>query len=190
MFQPTEIGQAVNNILTTHFPEIIDINFTAKIENSLDEIAQGKKQWTEVIKNFYQPFQENLEKKYQEVSKKDITEEPTEKKCPKCGSPLLIRLGRYGKFYACSAFPKCKHTESLEKNDLKINCPKCQKGKIVEKRTKKHKIFYGCDRYPDCDFALWDKPTGKLCPQCESLLVQTKKQQIKCSNTECPTRAR
>jgi DNA topoisomerase I len=183
-FQPTEIGQAVNSLVSKHFPEIVDIGFTAKIEEELDEIAQGKKQWKKVVRNFYKPFEENLENKYQEVSKKEFTEKPTEKKCPKCGAPLLIRLGRYGKFYACSAFPKCKYTESLEKNDLKIDCPKCKKGKIVEKRTKKKKIFYGCDRFPECDFALWDKPTGELCPECQSLLVE-KKGQIKCSNKEC-----
>jgi DNA topoisomerase-1 len=184
-FRPTEIGTVVNDLLVNHFPEIVDIGFTAEMEEDLDEIAEGEKKWVPVIKEFYQPFEKNLQKKYEEVSKKDITEKPTEKICPKCGAPLLIRLGRYGEFYACSKFPKCRYTESLEKNTLGIKCPKCKKGKIVEKRTKKHKIFYGCSNWPKCDFALWDKPTGEKCPKCDSMLVETKRKQIKCSNKNC-----
>jgi len=184
-FRPTEIGIVVNDLLVNHFPEIVDIGFTAEMEKDLDEIAEGKIKWVPVIKEFYGPFEENLQKKYQEVSKKDFTEKPTEKICPKCGARLLIRLGKFGKFYACSKFPKCKYTESLEKNTLGIKCPKCKKGEITEKRTKKNKIFYGCNQFPKCDFALWDKPTGKICPKCKSLLVQTKRGQIKCSTKEC-----
>ncbi len=184
-FKPTEIGFVVNDLLVEHFPKIVDIGFTAEMEKDLDKIAQGEKKWVPVIKNFYKPFEENLKRKYKEVSKKDITEIPTQKKCPQCGAPLLIRLGKYGKFYACSKFPKCKYTEPLKENILGINCPKCKKGKIVEKRTKKNKIFYGCNRYPECDFALWEKPTGARCPKCNSLLIQTKKGEIKCSNKNC-----
>jgi len=184
-FQPTEIGIAVNDLLVKHFPKIVDVQFTAKMEEDLDKIAEGKEKWVPVIKEFYEPFEENLQKKYEEVSKKDLTEKPTKRTCPKCGAPLLIRLGKFGKFYACSKFPKCRYTESLEENDLGIKCPKCKKGKVVEKRTKKGKIFYGCNRFPKCDFALWDKPVNKKCPQCGSLLVQTKRKQIKCSNKKC-----
>ena len=184
-FKPTEIGFVVNDLLVAHFPEIVDIKFTAKMEEDLDEIAENKKEWVPVIEEFYKPFEEHLTKKYNEVSKKDFTEKPTEKKCPKCGAPLLIRLGKYGQFYACSKFPECKYTESLEKNNLNIKCPKCEQGEIVAKRTRKGKIFYGCPNYPDCDFALWDKPTGEKCPKCDSLLIETKRKQIKCSNKEC-----
>ncbi len=184
-FRPTEMGIVVNDLLVNHFPEIVDIGFTAKMERGLDEIAEGKKNWLSIIKEFYDPFEKNLQKKYKEVSKKDFTEKPTNKICPKCGAPLLIRLGKYGKFYACSKFPKCKYTEPLEKNTLKIQCPKCKKGEIVEKRTKKGKIFYGCSNWPNCDFALWDKPTGEKCPKCGSLLVKTKRKQIRCSNKDC-----
>jgi len=184
-FQPTEIGTVVNDLLVKHFPKIIDIGFTAQMEEELDEIAQAKKEWVPVIKEFYKPFADNLKQKYEDVSKKDITEKPTEKTCPKCGAPLIIRIGRYGQFYACSKFPKCRHTESLEKNVLGIKCPKCKKGEIVEKRTKRRKIFYGCNRFPECDFALWDKPTGEFCPKCKSLLITTKRKQVKCSNKEC-----
>jgi len=184
-FRPTEIGTVVNDLLVNHFPEIVDIGFTAEMEENLDKIAEGKRKWTPVIREFYEPFEENLQKKYQEVSKKDITEKPTEKTCPKCGAPLLIRLGKYGKFYACSKFPKCRYTESLEENTLGIKCPKCKKGKIVEKRTRKRKIFYGCSNWPKCDFALWDRPTGEKCEKCKSLLIETKRKQIKCSNKDC-----
>ena len=190
-FQPTEIGFLVNDILVTHFPKIVDIGFTAEMEEELDKIAQGEKEWIPVIKDFYKPFEKNLKQKYEEVSKKDITEKPTEKTCTKCGAPLIIRIGKYGQFYACSKFPKCRYTESLEKNDLGIKCPKCKKGNIVPKRTKKRKIFYGCDKYPECDFALWDKPlsaqagTGNLCPKCKSLLVETNRGKTKCSSKDC-----
>ena len=184
-FRPTEIGLVVNDLLVAHFSEIVDIGFTAKMEENLDRIAEGQKKWIRVIEDFYHPFEKNLKQKYGEVVKKDITEKPTKKTCPKCGAPLLIRLGKYGQFYACSKFPKCRYTESLEKNILGIKCPKCKKGEIVEKRTKKRKIFYGCNQFPKCDFALWDRPTGEICPKCKSLLIKTKRAQIKCSNKDC-----
>lgn len=183
-FRPTEIGLVVNDLLVEHFPKIVNIKFTANMEEDLDKIAQGQKQWEKVIKDFYTPFSQNLEKKYQAVSKKEFTEKPTKKTCPKCGSPLLIRLGKFGKFYACSKFPKCRYTESLPENLLGIKCPKCKKGDIVEKRTKRNKIFYGCNRFPKCDFALWDKPINKTCPKCGSLLVE-KNKKIICSNKAC-----
>ncbi|MEK7510237.1 MAG: type I DNA topoisomerase, partial [Patescibacteria group bacterium] len=161
--RPTEIGEVVSNLLVKHFPDIVDVGFTAQMEEDLDEIAQGKKQWVPMVKEFYDPFAQNLEKKYEEVSKQTIAQESTDRTCPECASPLVIRLGKYGKFYACSTFPKCKHTESLEKNTLGIKCPKCSKGELTAKRTKRRKVFYGCNRFPDCDFALWDKPTGEKC---------------------------
>jgi DNA topoisomerase-1 len=191
-FRPTEIGIVVNDLLVRHFPKIVDIKFTAEMEEDLDEIAQGQKKWVKVVREFYTPFEENLKKKYQEVSKLDYNSPATlpgkEKICPICGAPLVIRLGKFGKFYACSRFPKCKYTEPLKENTLGIKCPKCKEGEIVEKRTKKGKIFYGCSNWPKCDFALWDKPTGEICPKCGSLLVETKKGQIKCSNPKCDYR--
>jgi len=189
-FRPTEIGIVVNDLLVNHFPKIVDIKFTAEMEEDLDEIAQGQKKWVKVMREFYITFEENLKKKYQEVSKKNLVEK-TEKICPKCGAPLLIRLGKFGRFYACSRFPKCKYTESLEENKLKVNCPKCG-APLIEKRTRlrqgfggRRKIFYGCSNWPKCDFALWDRPTGEICPKCKSLLIKTKRAQIKCSNKEC-----
>ena len=183
-FQPTEIGLVVNDLLVEHFPEIVDINFTAHMEEDLDNVSRGERKWKQVLEDFYGPFSKNLEQKYKDVSKKEFTEENLKKLCPKCQSPLLVRLGKFGKFYACSKFPNCKYTESLPQNNLGIKCPKCQEGNIVAKRTKTNKIFYGCDRYPKCDFALWDKPVNEKCPKCSSLLIE-KYKKIKCSNKEC-----
>ena len=183
-FQPTEIGFVVNDVLAEHFPEIVDINFTANMEENLDNISQGERKWKQVVEDFYGPFSKNLEQKYKDVSKKEFTGETIKKLCPKCQSPLLVRLGKFGKFYACSKFPECKYTESLPQNNLGIKCPKCHEGNIVTKRTKTNKIFYGCDRFPKCDFALWDKPVNEKCPKCSSLLIE-KYKKIKCSNKEC-----
>jgi len=183
-FIPTEIGLVVNNLLTEHFPKIVDIGFTAEMESELDEIAEGKKKWTNVCQNFYEPFDKNLQKKYKEVSKKEIAQEKTDKKCPKCSKPLIIRLGKFGRFYACSGFPKCRHTEPLEQDTLDIKCPKCENGEIVEKRTRSRKIFYGCNQFPKCDQAYWDKPIDEKCPKCDSLLVE-KNKKIKCPNKDC-----
>ncbi|MFW6282780.1 MAG: DNA topoisomerase, partial [Minisyncoccales bacterium] len=190
-FQPTEIGTVVNDVLTEHFEKIVDEEFTAKMEKELDEVAEGEDGWRKTIKDFYEPFSKNLEKKYDEVEKKDYTNKPTDKKCPKCGEPLLKKLGKFGWFYACSAFPKCKYSKPLERKKLGIKCPKCKKGDLVEKRTRKGKLFYACNQYPDCKFALWNKPItnkeGKIkkCPKCESPLVETDKGKIKCSNKDC-----
>ena len=184
-FIPTEIGIVVNDILVEHFPVIVNIKFTANMENNLDKIAQGKEEWSRVVKDFYEPFAKNLKQKEGELSKQEIAEEKTDKICPKCESPLIIKLGRFGKFYACTGFPKCKYTESLKDNKLNMKCPKCKQGEITEKRTRKGKIFYGCNTYPKCDFAVWDKPTGEFCTKCKWPLIKTKKDQIKCSNPDC-----
>ncbi len=190
-FKPTEIGVLVNNLLVKHFPKIVDIKFTAAMEEDLDEIAEGKEDWVKTLHSFYTPFEKNLKQKETEVEKKDLTEK-TEKLCPKCKSPVIIRWGRFGKFYACSQYPKCNFTENLPKPSLGIQCPKCKKGEIVEKKSKRGKVFYGCNKWPKCDFALWDKPVmdekaggGKACEKCGSLLVETKNKQIKCSDKEC-----
>jgi len=182
-FSPTEIGFTVNDILVEHFPEIVDIKFTAHIEEDFDKIAEGEINWAEVIKEFYTPFKKNLIEKYDNVANQKPVPEQTDKVCPKCGAPLLLRTSRFGKFYACSKFPECRYTESLD-NGLGFFCPKCVEGKLVTKRTRRGKTFYACSRYPDCDFALWDKPTGQKCPDCNSLLVEHKTG-IKCSNKEC-----
>lgn len=201
--EPNEIGFLVNDLLVEHFPAIVDIDFTAKMERKLDDIAEGKEEWKKVIEEFYRPFEKRLEKKYDEVKKID-TDKKTGKTCPECGKELMEKMGRFGQFLACSGFPECRHTESLDKNkpkDLGVHCPKCVAGNVIEKKTRRGKIFYGCSKYPDCDFATWDKPhiediVGTIkkrvakCPKCEKVLVEknTKRygDQILCSNKECP----
>ncbi len=191
-FQPTETGRLVNELLEEHFPQIVDYNFTAQMENDLDEIAQKKKKYITILDNFYKPFKKNLMEKEEQISKK-FTDEKTDEKCPKCGEELVIKTGRFGKFLACSGFPKCRFTKNLgggnnnQNNSEKtgIKCPKCQEGEIVKKRTRKGKFFYGCSGWPKCDFALWDEPTGEKCPECKSLMVKAG-EKVKCSNKECP----
>jgi DNA topoisomerase-1 len=184
-FEPTETGISVNDLLAEHFPEIVDIKFTAKMENDLDDIAQGK-DWIELLKTFYSPFNEKLEKKYNEIAKKPIEQKLANKNCPKCGKPMLIKRSRFGEFMACPGFPECRYTESIEDKNTKtgIICPKCEQGEIIAKRTKKGKIFYGCSQWPECDFASWYKPTGERCPKCNSLLVE-KNKKIVCENKNC-----
>lgn len=156
-FEPTEIGIRVTDMLKEHFSEIVDINFTANMEEDLDKVADGEEKWQPLIKNFYEPFEKNLNLKYKEVMEQKFQEE-TDEKCEKCGKNLLIKMGRFGKFLACSGFPECKFTKSFQKEDLGA-CPKCGKGKIVEKKVKKSgKLFYGCSDFPKCDFASWEKP--------------------------------
>jgi DNA topoisomerase-1 len=188
---PTEMGVLVNNLLVEHFPKIVDIKFTAKMEEDLDEIARGKENWVPVIKDFYTPFEKTLQEKYKEIDKKEITEEKTKETCEKCGSPMVIKIGRYGKFLACSGFPKCRNTKPID-TSIGVKCPKCanslpagRQGNIIERKTKTKKIFYGCSNYPKCDFALWDRPTGEKCPKCNSLLVKNRFNRVKCSNKVC-----
>lgn len=165
-FYPTEIGTLVNKVLVENFPEIVDINFTAKMEEELDSIAEGKTKWQDIIKAFYIPFAENLEKKYLEVSKKEIVPEETiDEKCEKCGKPMVIKYGRFGRFIACTGFPECKNTKQLPKEPPKLlgmKCPKCEIGDVIERKVSRGrvrgKIFWGCNRYPTCDYASWTNP--------------------------------
>ena len=162
--KPTDIGVLVNDILVEHFPKIVDLEFTARMEEDLDDIADGKKKWRPVIKEFWEPFKENLDKKSEELNKKEITMEKTELKCPECGKDLIIRMGRYGKFYACTGFPSCKYTATIEGKDNKEpqadlgSCHKCNTGKILRRRTKKGRTFWGCSNWPKCDWATWENP--------------------------------
>ncbi|MFA5368610.1 MAG: type I DNA topoisomerase [Candidatus Paceibacterota bacterium] len=185
-FAPTEIGIMVDDILVQHFPDIVDVKFTAKMEKELDKVAKGEEAWTTLLQKFYTPFNKNLESKYELVESKKVEPEKTDKICPKCGKPLVIKFGRFGKFMACSGFPDCKHTEPLENKVTKtgIICPKCEQGEIISKKTKKGKVFYACSKWPDCDYALWDKPTGEKCEKCGSLMTE-KNKKIKCSNKNC-----
>jgi DNA topoisomerase-1 len=181
---PTDIGIVVNKLLVEHFPKIVDIGFTAKMENDLDSIADGKKKWVPVVEKFYKPFEETLKEKYHSLVKKEIIEEKSDEICEKCGSPMVIKTGRFGKFLACSNYPKCKTTKALEQ-PLGVKCPECGTGEIIERKTRKGKTFYSCNQWPKCKFALWYKPNGEKCPKCDSLLVETRGGNIKCSNKDC-----
>ncbi len=156
---PTEIGFKVNDMLVENFPKVVDTQFTAKMESELDEVADGQMKWQDVIKEFYGPFAQNLEEKYESVKKEDMIE-TTNEVCEKCGKPMIIRMGRFGKFMACSGFPDCKNTKAIkqEKQTIGMKCPKCLEGDIIIKRTRRGKVFFGCSKYPACDHASWTDP--------------------------------
>ena len=158
-FFPTETGVMVNDLLVKHFPQIVDINFTAKMEENLDKIAEGKEKWVPVIKDFYEPFHKNLMQKNEEVAKQTV-EEKTDEVCVNCGKPMVIKRGRFGKFLACTGFPECKTTKAIKEapKTIGMKCPKCGDGEVSMKRTKKGRMFYGCGQYPKCDFASWKNP--------------------------------
>lgn len=157
--KPTETGFIVNDLLVEHFPAIVDIQFTAKMEEEFDEIAAGNKEWQPVIREFYEPFTKHLEEKYEEVKKHEVME-TTEEICEKCGKPMIVKMGRFGKFLACSGFPECRNTKTLKggPDTIDMKCIKCAGGEIIVRRTKRGKIFYGCSRYPECDYASWTDP--------------------------------
>lgn len=234
--QPKEIAFLVNDLLVEHFPEIVNYEFTAQMEENLDAIARGEKDWQPIIATFYHPFKENLDKKDVELNKKTLTEEKTDEVCAVCGKPMVIKLGRFGKFMACtgypeckttkplpgqesapgapellaeacekcglpmqrrmgrygafvgcSGYPKCKNIKNIEKK-VNLKCPDCKEGDIIEKRSKRGKIFFACNRYPTCEYAMWDRPTGEFCPDCKKPLVH-KAKKIACSNKECAYKA-
>ena len=157
--KPKEIGFLVNDMLVEHFPEIVDVQFTARMEGELDEIAEGTKEWQPVIKEFYEPFAKHLAEKYEKVEKQNMIEE-TDEVCEKCGKPMVIRHGRFGKFLACSGFPECKNTKTIRatSDTIDMKCPKCSDGDIIIRRTKRGRVFFGCSRYPACDYASWTDP--------------------------------
>lgn len=229
-FKPTELGLTVNDLLVKHFPGILDVTFTAGMEAQLDAVAEGKEDWVQMMRRWYDPFAIDVEKagtdmetvkkppreagiecptcgkpmviresRYGEfVSCSDypkcktiVRPEPTESQgdCPKCGKPMLERAGRFGKFIACTDYPECKTTKQPAAQRVDVPCPKCG-GEIVQKRSKKGAVFFGCNNYPKCDFVAWGKPVGRNCPKCESVLVENtfrggRVSGIKCHNSEC-----
>ncbi|MER3472449.1 MAG: type I DNA topoisomerase [Armatimonadota bacterium] len=235
-FYPTPLGKAVTDYLVKNFPDILDVQFTAGVEQQLDEIEEGNRAWTEVLQAFYQPFAQRLMESEQSEERVYVQPQETEHLCPKCGSKMVVRQGRYGKFLGCSRYPECDGILKLAKSgqpappdrpsdkvcsqcgspmvirwgrygdylactnpeckairplqeETDVLCPSCKQGKLVQKRSRRGKVFYGCERYPDCQFVLWDKPTGGVCPKCGSLLVEKRggKRPVRvvCSNKEC-----
>jgi len=170
---PTELGFIVNDLLVKHFPEVMDVGFTAEMESRLDEVASGEKDWVQVLREFYEPFRTTVEAARQNMEPTTIPVETTDEVCEKCGSPMVIKRGRYGKFLACSAFPKCRNAKPLV-SPTGAKCPECG-GDLVEKRTRRRRTFYGCANYPNCKFAIWNRPLPQPCPHCGGLLTEKPK---------------
>lgn len=185
-FVPTELGEIVYEQVKDYFPEIIDVDFTANMETLLDKIAEGEIDWHKVIDDFYSSFEQDVQRAEEEMEKIEIKDEPAGEDCEVCGAPMVIKMGRYGKFMACSNFPDCRNTKAIVKK-IGVDCPKCKDGEVIERKSKKNRIFYGCSNYPDCDFVTWDKPVGRNCPKCDHYLVNHKKgqsSQVICSNCD------
>ncbi|MGO3418241.1 MAG: type I DNA topoisomerase [Pseudolactococcus laudensis] len=184
-FEPTELGEIVNNMVVEFFPNIVNTEFTVDMEQSLDDVEHGMRKWVEVVDEFYKPFAVELEKAETEIEKIQIKDEPAGFDCDVCGHPMVIKLGKYGKFYACSNFPDCRNTMAIVK-EIGVVCPTCHEGQVIERKSKRNRIFYGCARYPDCEFTSWDKPIGRDCPKCGQFLVEKKVRgggkQVVCSN--------
>ena len=179
---PTETGMLVNDLMIQYFPDIVDLNFTAHMEEDLDKIADGEAQWSDVMKEFYTPFSEDVKKAQADMPVIKSGPEPIGRQCPEDGGELVIRYGRYGKFISCSNFPTCRYTEPwLEK--IGVTCPK-DGGELVERKTRKGRTFYGCINYPNCDFTSWKKPLPQPCPKCSGLLVVSNKRETQCTNCQ------
>ena len=178
---PTEIGIETTDKLQEFFSDIVNVEYTSAMETDLDKIAESDADNIKVLREFYNKFEPCVEEAFDKMEKKEA--EKTGEICPECGSELVIRNGRYGKFIACSNYPTCKYIKKEEQQiEELVDCPKCD-GKIVAKRTRKGKFFYGCTNYPKCDFASWYKPTGEKCPKCNNLLVE-KKDKVVCATCE------
>ncbi len=174
VFQPTDLGFATNDLLVEHFPDIINVKFTADMESELDDIADNERKWPKVIKDFYEPFNKDLQEAVKNAEKVKLPDEPTGDMCPKCGKPLIVKTGRFGKFIACSGYPECKYTQSF-KVKTGAKCPNCGKD-LIQRVSKKGRTFYGCTGYPDCNFITNFKPLPQPCPQCQGLLTLHGKQ--------------
>ncbi|MFT0800732.1 type I DNA topoisomerase [Bacillus swezeyi] len=185
-FLPTELGQIVLDLIMEFFPEIINVEFTAKMEKELDGVEDGNIQWVQIIDSFYKDFEKRVEKAEAEMQEVEIEPEYAGVDCEECGNPMVYKMGRYGKFMACSNFPDCRNTKPIVK-EIGVKCPSCKTGNIVERKSKKRRIFYGCDRYPECEFVSWDKPLERKCPKCEDMLVEKKLKkgvQVQCVNCD------
>lgn len=184
-FLPTELGGIVHQAVDQYFPNIIDLAFTAQMEKELDNVEHGLIKWVKVIDNFYGDFEKHVQIADAEMEKIEIKDEPAGEDCEKCGSAMVYKLGRYGKFMACSDFPECRNTKAIIK-PIGVTCPTCKEGQVVERKSKTKRIFYGCDRYPECEYVSWDKPITRPCPKCESTLVEKKlKKGVQIQCTEC-----
>ncbi len=186
-FVPTELGEIVHQATFEFFPEIINIEFTAQMEQNLDGIEEGITKWVKVIDDFYKDFEPRVKYADEAMEKIEIKDEPAGEDCEKCGAAMVYKLGRYGKFMACSDFPDCRNTKAIVKL-IDVKCPTCKEGEVVERKSKTKRVFYGCNRYPECEFVSWDKPISRPCPKCSASLVEKKLKkgvQIQCTNSDC-----
>lgn len=185
---PTELGEIVLALLKEHFPDIIDLEFTAKMENELDDVEEGESDWKNVIEKFYAPFAQNLAEAEEKIGKVKIEDQVTDEICDLCGRHMVIKMGRFGKFLACPGFPECRNTKPLLE-EIGVACPKCGKP-LVARRSKKGRRFYGCSGYPECDFVSWEQPAPQPCPNCHGMMIiknGKKSKQYVCTNPECRT---
>ena len=183
---PTELGEMVDEIMKTYFPDIVDIDFTANMEKRLDDVEMGKEEWKQIIRDFYPDFKKSVENAAEKLEKIEIKDEETDIICEKCGRNMVIKYGRYGKFLACPGFPECQNAKPYFE-EAGVSCPECG-GKVLIKKTKKGRIYYGCEHNGDgCDFMSWNKPTGEKCPECGAFLEEKgrKNPKIVCSNEKC-----
>jgi DNA topoisomerase-1 len=175
---PTDTGLLVNDLVVSHFPEIVDVGFTARMESDLDQVAEGDRNWVDIIREFYGPFSKQVERAEAEMPTQKAELEKIGRACPDCGHELVIRWGRFGKFISCSDFPNCRHTEAwLEK--IGVTCPE-DGGEIVQRKTRKGRVFYGCANYPKCQFTSWKRPLNTPCPNCGGLLIEANKKEAQC----------
>jgi DNA topoisomerase-1 len=185
--KPTELGNVVTDLLTRHFPDIVDVQFTARMENELDEVAEQKRQWVSVVQDFYTPFRISLDRALAEMEIVKLPEQTIDESCAQCGKPMVVKVGRFGRFIACSGYPECKYTRSLQAK-TGVKCPKCEQGDLLQRVSKKNRTFYGCSNYPRCDFAMNMKPLPDPCPRCGSLVTVYRDKWGKC--TKCNYRAK
>ena len=183
---PTELGEIVVSLLKEHFPDIVDQEFTANMEKKLDDVEEGQASWKKIIRDFYSPFVETLEKAEQKIGKIKVADEVSEEVCENCGRNMVIKMGRFGKFLACPGFPDCKNARPLLE-EIGVDCPQCG-DKLVVRRSKKGRKFYGCSKYPDCNFIAWEKPSPHPCPKCKGLMTEKnikKEKRYVCINKDC-----
>lgn len=183
--KPTELGFVVDELMEQYFKDIVDVGFTASMEDKLDEIEMKKIGWKRVIRDFYGPFSEEMKAADEAIEKVHIEDKPTDEVCELCGRPMVIKAGRFGEFIACSGYPECRNTKPIVKS-TGVRCPKCGKD-IVARKSKRGRVFYGCSGYPDCRTVFWDRPTEKKCPECGSVILEKKSKNhaFVCSNPEC-----
>ncbi|HLB58153.1 MAG TPA: DNA topoisomerase, partial [Gammaproteobacteria bacterium] len=233
-FKPTDVGRIVSHFLTGYFNQYVDYNFTAKLEDELDEVARGEQAWKPLLKKFWSPFKKQVDEINESVKRSDVTQEKIEENCPKCGKQLSIRLGKSGRFIGCTGFPECDYTRSLDTTESElekvegrvcpqcsgdliirsgkygkfigcshypdcnfieplekpketnVTCPKCQEGKILERKSRRGKLFYSCDRYPKCDYAIWYPPIAEACHNCAWPILMVKETKRSGKQKVCP----